>query len=64
MDNERRNIGLYIIVVILMVLCVVMGCYVFYDKTHNNNSKVNEESDSNLVSKIDNTKDWVYEMNT
>ncbi len=65
MDNERRNIGLYIIVVILMVLFVVFGCYAFYNKSHNNKnvdtSKVNEKNDSNLVSKIDNTKDWVYD---
>lgn len=60
----KNNKGLVIITIILGVLVVLMGGYIVYDKVlnQNNNSESKENKESkNSVSKLNNSKDWVYD---
>lgn len=69
MDNQKKNTGLYVLIFILFVLVLALGGYIVYDKTQNKKpvetsttNTTNTNTDTNtLVSKIDNTKDWVYD---
>lgn len=71
MDSQKKNTGLYVLIAILCVLVLALGGYIVYDKTQNDKSSTatttdttNNKSNSNtntLVSKLDNTKDWVYD---
>lgn len=64
MDNNKKNTGLYVLIAILCVLVLALGGYIIYYKTQNNNTTTNNASNSDnnsLVSKLDNTKDWVYD---
>lgn len=71
MDVQKKNTGLYVLIAILCVLVLVLGGYFVYDKTHNDKTSAttttdttNNTANSNtntLVSKLDNTKDWVYD---
>lgn len=72
MDSQKKNTGLYVLIAILCVLVLALGGYIVYDKTQNDKSSTttttdttNNESNSNntnsLVSKLDDTKDWVYD---
>lgn len=69
MENKKRNIGIYIIVMILIVLVLALGGYIIYDKmldskksesSNINNNSNNINSDS-FVSKLDNSKEWIYD---
>lgn len=65
MDNQKKNTVLYVLIVILFVLVVVLGGYIIYDKTQNDkpttlNDTLNANT-NNLVSKVDDAKDWVYD---
>lgn len=60
----KNNKGLVIITIILGVLVVLMGGYIVYDKVlnQNNNSESKENKESkNSVSKLNSSKDWVYD---
>lgn len=68
MEKQKKNTGLYILIIILCVLVLALGRYIIYDKNNKNNinSQPNNESNSNtntinLISKLDSTKDWVYD---
>ncbi len=69
MDNQKKNVGLYVLIVILLVLVLALGGYIVYDKTQNNKTiensttnTTNTNTDTNtLISKINNTKDWIYD---
>lgn len=65
MDNQKKNTVLYVLIVILFVLVVVLGGYIIYDKTQNDkpstpNDTLNTNT-NNLVSKVYDAKDWVYD---
>ena len=67
MDNQKKNTGLYVLIAILCVLVLALGGYIVYDKTQNDKSSTTTTTDTTnsnantLVSKLDNTKDWVYD---
>ncbi len=69
MDNQKKNTGLYVLIAILCVLVLALGGYIVYDKTQNNkttttdttNNASNSNNTNSLVSKLDDTKDWVYD---
>ena len=66
MDNQKKNTGLYILIAILCVLVLALGGYIVYDKTQNNKTTTtdntsNSTNTNSLVSKLDDTKDWVYD---
>ncbi len=69
MDNQTKNTKLYVLIAILFVLVLALVSYIIYDKTQNKTpvetpttDKTNTDEDSDaLVSKIDDTKDWIYD---
>ena len=73
MVNQKQVTKLYILIVFLCVLILALGGYIVYDKIQTNNNSTettdvsNNTSNSNssdtdtLVSKLDDTKDWVYD---
>ena len=67
MDNQKKNTVLYVLIVILFVLVLALGGYIIYDKTQNDkpttpNDTLNTDTNTNnLVSKVDDTKDWIYD---
>lgn len=68
MDNQKKNTGVYILIAVLCVLILVLVGYIVYDKTQNNKTvttdttnKASNSNTNNLVSKLDDTKDWVYD---
>lgn len=64
---SEKNIGLYVLIAILCVLVLALGGYIVYDKIQNDKSSTTTTTDTTnsntnaLVSKLDNTKDWVYD---
>lgn len=70
MENQNKNGGLYVLIVILGILVLGLGGYIVYEKIQNNkistpdqNEQIKDSTKSNdnsLVTKIDNSKDWVY----
>ena len=66
MEQRKKNTGLYIFDVILCVLVLALGGYILYDKILTNKDTTTEKEDNQTnsnpsVSKLDNTKDWVYD---
>ena len=69
MDNQKKNIGLYVLIVVLFVLVLVLGGYIIYDKIQDKKpvedskvDKINTNTNtSTFISKIDNNKDWIYD---
>lgn len=63
MDGQRKNTGLYILVGMLCMLVIALFGYIVYDKTSSSNktSNTSNSSQNTLVSKLDDTKDWVYD---
>lgn len=69
MENQKDNRGLIILVCFLCVLVLSFGGYIVYDKIQNNkntkidsaNNSSNSTNTNSLVSKLDDTKDWVYD---
>jgi hypothetical protein len=67
--KEKKINKLYVLIIILSVLVIVLGGYIAYNKYYKTSATTttdtsNNTSNSNantLVSKLDNTKDWVYD---
>ena len=57
----KNNKGLVIITIILGVLVVLMGGYIVYDKVLNQNNNSESKENKNSVSKLNSSKDWVYD---
>ncbi|MBE6157395.1 MAG: hypothetical protein E7160_01220 [Firmicutes bacterium] len=69
-EKKKSNVGLVILIVILLLTCVGMGCYIGYDKLLNNkedkttkieNTKDNTEETTNDVSNNDTIQLSYYE---
>ncbi len=69
MDSHAKNTGLYVAIGILCVLVLLLGGYIVYDKVltdkeipveNNTNDSNNNHNNSNLISKLDSKKDWIY----
>ena len=63
MDNQKKNTGLYVLIVILCLLVLALGGYIVYDKCLNDKPVAPEvkPATNESVSKSDDTKDWVYD---
>lgn len=57
----KNNKGLVIITIILGVLVVLMVGYIVYDKVLNQNNNSESKENKNSVSKLNSSKDWVYD---
>lgn len=69
MEKEKNNVGLYVIIVVLCVIVAILLGVIIYNNqsakklneqnTIKNNEKV--QNNNNFVSKIDDSKDWIYD---
>lgn len=62
MENQKNNGGLIALVIVLCLLVLGLGGYIFCDKVLNNKKlEDNSTNNSTAVLKADSAKDWVYD---
>lgn len=67
--EKNKSKGSIIAIIVLIILVIALGSYIVYDKilsdpsskTSNTNNNTTNINSDNLVSKLDNFKDWVYD---
>lgn len=64
MEKKNNNTILYVIIAILSVFIIVLSIYTICITLQNNKQVTtpnNGSNENNVISKLDNTKDWVYD---
>ena len=66
MENKKSNAGLIVLIIILILMVMCLGGYIVYDKFLSDTFKPKEtkkeiKKEEKLVSKVNDSKDWVYD---